>query len=298
MPYLFGKKRDVDSNNGDDALISKGLSLTGAVGFTQKCRSDLSKILVAMREISTKNGSTDVTNEDLITMSDKARFGIKKLNNNLEMFMQTYDGNDYAVDDILAWHKLKSDMHEAEVTSMRDQIFQLGRTIAQFKVLINKQADLITKRAASTAIIQKDHKNLKQMVDSMKEKKIELEIKHAKTTDALRKQLNFQEGLYKVKSERLDKLEVQVVEFKAETKKLEAAKKEATDSVIQLMAENATIKKQLGEVEVEAKTSKQRVASLEKDLKKSEESRKATESLLEAERRKTEIIQQVLGNRQ
>lgn len=36
---------------------------------------------------------------------------------------------------------------------------------------------------------------------------------------------------------------------------------------------------------------------METDLKKSEEARKTAESLLEAERRKTEIIQQVLGSR-
>jgi len=45
---------------------------------------------------------------------------------------------------------------------------------------INKQSELITKKAATDAIIQKDHKSLKQMVESMQEKKMELEIKHAK----------------------------------------------------------------------------------------------------------------------
>jgi len=46
----------------------------------------------------------------------------------------------------------------------------------------------------------------------------------------------------------------------------------------------------------ELKTSDERISILEKELKKSEISRKAAENLLESERRKTEIIQQVLGN--
>ncbi|CAL8078610.1 unnamed protein product [Orchesella dallaii] len=271
--------------NGDVALMGKGLSLTGAVGFTPKCRNDLSKIMAAMRESSPKYGSTAISQDVLVTVSDKARFGVKKLNTNLEMFMQTYDGNDYAVDDVLSWHKMKSDMHEVEIASMRDQVFQLNRTIAQFKVLINKQSELITSRAESTSTLQKDFKHMKQMVESMKEKKIELETKHEKTTDALRKQLNYQEDLFISKSERMVQLEKQIIDFKEENKKLEAAKLEATQSTRQLTADNAKLQKKLDELESETKTSKKPMILLEKDLKKSEESIKASEGLLEAETR-------------
>ncbi|CAL8128756.1 unnamed protein product [Orchesella dallaii] len=280
--------------NGDETLISKGLSLTIGVGFTEKCRSDLTKIMATMTKFSPKPGSSVATNDFKFTLSDKAQFGAKKLNTNLETLMKTYNGGEHEIDDVLSMYEMENEMHEIEMSTMRDQICQLSRQIEERKVVFSKQNELISDGAARAATRQEEYGRVQQILESIRSQKMELEIKHAKTMDSLKQQRDYLESLCNVESESVLKREKQLKQLQDKCIDLEASGNELSQSLSHASVENDKLIKQVEDLERELQSCKERMSSLNNDLAKSKELHKAIDNLLDAERRKTEIIQQVL----